>query len=247
MLFRGTLKAQQQQQHPDLPKSFFAVCVTNVFFSFFSALLLQFRTFDPCKQLWCSHPDNPYFCKTKKGPPLDGTECAPGKVRLQTCFWFFLQFFKGHICPMELDFVCVWFSISFPSSLFSTVVLQRSLHVEEPQPGEAGRRLGLLEQVGLLLSLLRNRRSLPDAPVQQPSVSSARWRHLAGFIRISKNLCMNCNCSNMWGTAVSCPDSVLLQVSICYQFLLWDQYSWYFDQCGQPTGNRCILWSTDWG
>lgn len=42
--------------------------------------LFQFRTFDPCKQLWCSHPDNPYFCKTKKGPPLDGTICAPGKV-----------------------------------------------------------------------------------------------------------------------------------------------------------------------
>ncbi|XP_009581994.1 PREDICTED: A disintegrin and metalloproteinase with thrombospondin motifs 2-like [Fulmarus glacialis] len=40
-----------------------------------------FRTFDPCKQLWCSHPENPYFCKTKKGPPLDGTMCAPGKVR----------------------------------------------------------------------------------------------------------------------------------------------------------------------
>ncbi|MEE6488349.1 hypothetical protein FKM82_015209 [Ascaphus truei] len=47
-----------------------------------------FRTFDPCKQLWCSHPDNPYFCKTKKGPPLDGTECSPGK-------WCF----KGH---------CIW-------------------------------------------------------------------------------------------------------------------------------------------
>ncbi|XP_066205595.1 A disintegrin and metalloproteinase with thrombospondin motifs 14 isoform X3 [Saccopteryx leptura] len=47
-----------------------------------------FTTFDPCKQLWCSHPDNPYFCKTKKGPPLDGTECAPGK-------WCF----KGH---------CIW-------------------------------------------------------------------------------------------------------------------------------------------
>lgn len=42
--------------------------------------LFQFRTFDPCKQLWCSHPDNPYFCKTKKGPPLDGTMCASGKV-----------------------------------------------------------------------------------------------------------------------------------------------------------------------
>ncbi|XP_069466600.1 A disintegrin and metalloproteinase with thrombospondin motifs 14 isoform X2 [Ambystoma mexicanum] len=47
-----------------------------------------FRTFDPCKQLWCSHPDNPYFCKTKKGPPLDGTECSQAK-------WCF----KGH---------CIW-------------------------------------------------------------------------------------------------------------------------------------------
>lgn len=43
-------------------------------------LTAQFQTFEPCKQLWCSHPDNPYFCKTKKGPPLDGTECAPGQV-----------------------------------------------------------------------------------------------------------------------------------------------------------------------
>uniref|UniRef100_H3ASK2 ADAM metallopeptidase with thrombospondin type 1 motif 3 n=1 Tax=Latimeria chalumnae TaxID=7897 RepID=H3ASK2_LATCH len=51
-----------------------------------------FRTFDPCKQLWCSHPDNPYFCKTKKGPPLDGTECLHGK-------WCY----KGH---------CVWKNIN---------------------------------------------------------------------------------------------------------------------------------------
>ncbi|XP_006896891.1 PREDICTED: A disintegrin and metalloproteinase with thrombospondin motifs 3-like [Elephantulus edwardii] len=47
-----------------------------------------FRTFDPCKQLWCSHPDNPYFCKTKKGPPLDGTECADGKWCYKGhCMW----------------------------------------------------------------------------------------------------------------------------------------------------------------
>ncbi|XP_053317615.1 A disintegrin and metalloproteinase with thrombospondin motifs 3 [Spea bombifrons] len=47
-----------------------------------------FRSFDPCKQLWCSHPDNPYFCKTKKGPPLDGTECAPGKWCYKGhCMW----------------------------------------------------------------------------------------------------------------------------------------------------------------
>ncbi|XP_058154961.1 A disintegrin and metalloproteinase with thrombospondin motifs 14 [Dasypus novemcinctus] len=50
-----------------------------------------FQTHEPCRQLWCSHPDNPYFCKTKKGPPLDGTECAPGK-------WCF----KGH---------CIWKSL----------------------------------------------------------------------------------------------------------------------------------------
>ncbi|XP_026569278.1 A disintegrin and metalloproteinase with thrombospondin motifs 14 [Pseudonaja textilis] len=55
-----------------------------------------FRTFDPCKQLWCSHPDNPYFCKTKKGPPLDGTECALG----QWCF-------KGH---------CIWKTSEQPYS-----------------------------------------------------------------------------------------------------------------------------------
>ncbi|KAM6346067.1 LOW QUALITY PROTEIN: A disintegrin and metalloproteinase with thrombospondin motifs 3-like [Podargus strigoides] len=47
-----------------------------------------FRTFDLCKQLWCSHPDNPYFCRTKKGPPLDGTECAPGKWCYKGhCMW----------------------------------------------------------------------------------------------------------------------------------------------------------------
>lgn len=57
--------------------------ISNLTLNFISSRkcpAFQFRTFDPCKQLWCSHPDNPYFCKTKKGPPLDGTECAPGKV-----------------------------------------------------------------------------------------------------------------------------------------------------------------------
>ncbi|XP_043917097.1 A disintegrin and metalloproteinase with thrombospondin motifs 3 isoform X2 [Protopterus annectens] len=51
-----------------------------------------FQTFDPCKQLWCSHADNPSFCKTKKGPPLDGTECAHAK-------WCY----KGH---------CIWKNIN---------------------------------------------------------------------------------------------------------------------------------------
>lgn len=58
-------------------------------------LLFQFRTFDPCKQLWCSHPDNPYFCKTKKGPPLDGTECAAGKVSVSACDYASLCVARG--------------------------------------------------------------------------------------------------------------------------------------------------------
>ncbi|KAL3972907.1 apoptotic protease-activating factor [Sarotherodon galilaeus] len=47
-----------------------------------------YRTFEPCKQLWCSHPDNPFFCKTKKGPPIDGTMCGEGKHCYRGhCIW----------------------------------------------------------------------------------------------------------------------------------------------------------------
>ncbi|KAM4525445.1 A disintegrin and metalloproteinase with thrombospondin motifs 14 isoform 1-T1 [Odontesthes bonariensis] len=56
-----------------------------------------FRTYDTCKQLWCSHPDNQYFCKTKKGPPVDGTECAPGKWCFKGhCIWRSSQEPQGH-------------------------------------------------------------------------------------------------------------------------------------------------------
>ncbi|XP_030754614.1 A disintegrin and metalloproteinase with thrombospondin motifs 2-like isoform X1 [Sitophilus oryzae] len=40
------------------------------------------RAFDvsePCSHLWCGHKHNPFVCKTKKGPPLEGTECGFGK------------------------------------------------------------------------------------------------------------------------------------------------------------------------
>ncbi|KAF7281742.1 hypothetical protein GWI33_004301 [Rhynchophorus ferrugineus] len=38
-----------------------------------------FDVTEPCSHLWCGHKDNPYVCKTKKGPPLEGTECGFGK------------------------------------------------------------------------------------------------------------------------------------------------------------------------
>ncbi|XP_069096468.1 A disintegrin and metalloproteinase with thrombospondin motifs 14 [Pleurodeles waltl] len=94
-----------------------------------------FRTFDPCKQLWCSHPDNPYFCKTKKGPPLDGTECAQGK-------WCF----KGHCIwktpeqPYSQD--GSWGSWSRFSSCSRTCgggVRSRSRQCNNPPPAYGGR------------------------------------------------------------------------------------------------------------
>lgn len=35
---------------------------------------------DPCVHLWCSNVSSaPDVCKTKKGPPMDGTECDDGR------------------------------------------------------------------------------------------------------------------------------------------------------------------------
>lgn len=34
-----------------------------------------------CSHLWCSHKSTPQVCKTKKGPPLEGTICGKDKVK----------------------------------------------------------------------------------------------------------------------------------------------------------------------
>lgn len=66
--------------------------------------------------------------------------------------------------------------------LYPLVVLQRSLHVEECQPGEAGWSVGHLDQVRLVLALLRDGRALQNAAVQQPSVRSPP--HTAGSLEV---------------------------------------------------------------
>nr|CAH7763810.1 unnamed protein product [Callosobruchus chinensis] len=38
-----------------------------------------FEIIEPCSHLWCGHKDTPTVCRTKKGPPLEGTECGFGK------------------------------------------------------------------------------------------------------------------------------------------------------------------------
>ena len=39
----------------------------------------SFQLSDPCAHLWCTHNNNPELCKTKKGPPMDGTACGKNK------------------------------------------------------------------------------------------------------------------------------------------------------------------------
>ncbi|RXN12543.1 A disintegrin and metallo ase with thrombospondin motifs 2-like protein [Labeo rohita] len=74
-----------------------------------------YRPFDPCKQLWCAHPDNPFFCKTKKGPPIDGTKCGDGK-----------HCFKGHCMQLTPDIIKqdggwgMWTNFFSPLSLTSS-------------------------------------------------------------------------------------------------------------------------------
>ncbi|KAK5650098.1 hypothetical protein RI129_001127 [Pyrocoelia pectoralis] len=39
-------------------------------------LCRSFDIIEPCSHLWCGHVSSPLVCKTKKGPPLEGTECG---------------------------------------------------------------------------------------------------------------------------------------------------------------------------
>lgn len=48
----------------------------------------EFNIAEPCTHLWCEK-DKSKMCKTKKGPPLEGTECGFQKVILSRLdvFW----------------------------------------------------------------------------------------------------------------------------------------------------------------
>ncbi|XP_072295328.1 A disintegrin and metalloproteinase with thrombospondin motifs 2-like isoform X1 [Eucyclogobius newberryi] len=93
-----------------------------------------YRTFDPCKQLWCSHPDNPFFCKTKKGPPIDGTMCGNGK-----------HCFKGHCIWLTPDIIKqdgnwgLWSQFGQCSRTCGGGVQFRTRDCDNPRPANGGR------------------------------------------------------------------------------------------------------------
>uniref|UniRef100_A0AAQ5Y950 ADAM metallopeptidase with thrombospondin type 1 motif 2 n=1 Tax=Amphiprion ocellaris TaxID=80972 RepID=A0AAQ5Y950_AMPOC len=93
-----------------------------------------YRTFDPCKQLWCSHPDNPFFCKTKKGPPIDGTMCGNGK-----------HCFKGHCIWLTPDIIKQdgnwgsWSEFGQCSRTCGGGVQFRTRDCDNPRPAKGGR------------------------------------------------------------------------------------------------------------
>ncbi|XP_056586848.1 A disintegrin and metalloproteinase with thrombospondin motifs 2 [Triplophysa dalaica] len=93
-----------------------------------------YSTYDPCKQLWCSHPENPFFCKTKKGPPIDGTKCATGK----NCF-------KGHCIKLTPDILRqdghwgLWTKFGSCSRTCGGGVRFRTRECNNPIPANGGR------------------------------------------------------------------------------------------------------------
>nr|XP_055035395.1 A disintegrin and metalloproteinase with thrombospondin motifs 2 isoform X1 [Misgurnus anguillicaudatus] len=79
-------------QLPGLHYSMNEQCRFDFGMGYMMCTAVSYSTYDPCQQLWCSHPENPFFCKTKKGPPIDGTKCATGK-----------HCFKGHCIKLTPD------------------------------------------------------------------------------------------------------------------------------------------------
>uniref|UniRef100_A0A3Q2PG62 A disintegrin and metalloproteinase with thrombospondin motifs 2-like n=1 Tax=Fundulus heteroclitus TaxID=8078 RepID=A0A3Q2PG62_FUNHE len=93
-----------------------------------------YSMFDPCKQLWCSHPDNPFFCKTKKGPPIDGTTCGNGKH----CFKGLCTWLTPDIMKQDGNWGA-WSEFGQCSRTCGEGVQFRTRNCDNPSPANGGR------------------------------------------------------------------------------------------------------------
>uniref|UniRef100_A0A8P4GH31 A disintegrin and metalloproteinase with thrombospondin motifs 2 n=1 Tax=Dicentrarchus labrax TaxID=13489 RepID=A0A8P4GH31_DICLA len=98
------------------------------------SLCTVYTTLEPCKQLWCSDYNNPFYCKTKKGPPLDGTKCGPGK-----------HCFKGFCMRLTPDMLrqdggwATWSPFGSCSRTCGGGVRFRARRCDNPAPANGGR------------------------------------------------------------------------------------------------------------
>ncbi|TKS83449.1 disintegrin and metalloproteinase with thrombospondin motifs 2 [Collichthys lucidus] len=98
------------------------------------SLCTAYATHDPCKQLWCADYNNPFYCKTKKGPPLDGTKCGPGR-----------HCFKGFCMKLTPDLLRqdgswgTWTPFGSCSRTCGGGVRFRSRSCDNPAPANGGR------------------------------------------------------------------------------------------------------------
>ncbi|KAG8008356.1 A disintegrin and metalloproteinase with thrombospondin motifs 2 [Nibea albiflora] len=98
------------------------------------SLCTAYSTHEPCKQLWCADYNNPFYCKTKKGPPLDGTKCGPGR-----------HCFKGFCMKLTPDLLRqdgswgTWTPFGSCSRTCGGGVRFRSRSCDNPAPANGGR------------------------------------------------------------------------------------------------------------
>ncbi|XP_072165296.1 A disintegrin and metalloproteinase with thrombospondin motifs 3-like [Diadema setosum] len=114
-----------------------------------------FNDYNRCEQLWCMHPRKKYLCRSKKGPPLDGSTCGPGMWCVQGRCRYSQNQIDGHWSA--------WSQWSECPYTCGTGAQYRSRTCDNPRPQYGGRDcVGKAEEYRLC-----NTRECPGGPVDK--------------------------------------------------------------------------------